>query len=82
MPYAGGVVVAFMIVFSLWVRSVPPATPKANAFFDLPQSRPEDDPALKEALKGAEEALNLAQEMKAEVPVDEDAAAASEIIEL
>lgn len=85
LPYAGGVVALFVVLFALWVRSVPPKAPEVKmSFVDLPQSRPEDDPALKEALKEAEEALNQAQEVNAEVPPEEggEAAAASETIEL
>jgi hypothetical protein len=80
LPYAGGAIFVFMLIFALWIRSVPPASPKPpkmDAVFDLPQSSPEDDPALKEALKEAREAFNQAQEKE-----KEDAAAASETIEL
>ncbi|KAG7374922.1 hypothetical protein IV203_014017 [Nitzschia inconspicua] len=92
LPYAGGVVVVLMLIFALWVRSVPPKAPAVKMTVtetDLGQSRPEDDPALQEAFKLAQEQETLNQqqqqeEANAEIPSDngDAAAAVSETIEL
>lgn len=78
----GGVIVVLMLVFSLWVRSVPSKAPATQLEMDHLQSRPEDDPALKVALMEAEEALKQAQEAGTPGFVDQADASAGETIEL
>jgi hypothetical protein len=96
LPYAGGVVVVLMIVFALWVRSVPPKAPSPpvvkiqNVDNNMGQSRPEDDPMLQAALRDAQEALQQAAKENADAEKAEESgetadtasAAAGETIEL
>jgi hypothetical protein len=81
LPYAGGAIVFLMIVFVVWVGSVPPKMPDIKV--DLPQSYPEDDPLLREALNEAEEALRKAKEEEnADEVVEVDGTSSGETIEL
>jgi hypothetical protein len=83
-PYVGGVIVFLMLLFAVWVRSVPPKAPAVTIDLTNPQSSLADDPALKEALKGAEEALrNMKKnEAKPEGEAASDESTAGETIEL
>ena len=83
-PYVLAAIVVLMLLFGMWVRSVPPKTPEVKVDLSNPQSSLMDDPALKEALKGAEEALKNAKtdEGKPEGEAASDDSTASETIEL
>lgn len=69
LPYAGGAIVLFMILFGIYVRSVPPAEPKLdNSQPQFQGSVPDfmnvdTEPMVKEALDEAAEVLkNLEKE--------------------
>jgi predicted phage gp36 major capsid-like protein len=91
LPIAGGVILVMMIVFAMYVRSVPPPKPptitvsQQSQAPDLGQSSINDDPMLQEALREAEEALKKMKAAEEEVEEASQAASAgesSETIEL
>jgi hypothetical protein len=68
LPYAGGVVLAILVLFALYVRSVPPAVPVPKVQQPKFQGSVPDftnvdtEPMVKEALEAATEGLKKDQE--------------------
>ncbi|KAL3896534.1 MAG: hypothetical protein SGARI_007144 [Bacillariaceae sp.] len=84
-PLVLGGIVVLMLLFGMWVRSVPPKVPEVKVDLSNAQSSIMDDPALQEAVDKARESVKTMYKDKGESEGEtaaSDESTAGETIEL